>query len=273
MTVVVTGASGFLGSALMPLLRGVTEVIGLSRRPLDGLTTVADYTLVRPPPEAILVHLAETSNVATASLEAASHVTKSTELCRRLLEKPWKHVVYTSSAVVYGDALASPRRPDEPVVVNGPYAEAKLACEERVQAAGGTVLRLTNVYGQGMAAGTVIPDIIAQLDGKGPVLVRDAAPVRDFLHVADAVAGIAAAIRAQPGGCLNLGSGTGISIGMLAALLLRLAGGTEREVRALQPSPGPSHLVLDVTQTRQRLGWHPEIALVAGLEMLLKSKP
>ncbi|WP_298380420.1 NAD(P)-dependent oxidoreductase [Azospirillum sp.] len=272
MTIVVTGAAGFIGSALMAWLtregqdaRGITR-----RRGHPGLIAVTDYRDVDGSSDDVLIHLAEPSGISGARERGSAHVAEVAGLCRDLLDRPWAHVVYASSGVVYGDAVALPRRPDEPVTPRGEYASGKRACENLVLSAGGTVLRLANIYGFGMTPGTVISDILQQIGQSGPVLVRDAAPVRDFLHVRDAVAGLAAAARHRPGGVLNLGSGEGVSIGTLARTLLDLAGETERMVRASVMAERSSHLVLDPMETTTRLDWCPHIPLAKGLEMVLR---
>ena len=47
-------------------------------------------------------------------------------------------------------------------------------------------MRLANVYGPGMAANNVMSDILGQVPGDGPLVVRDIAPVRDYLWIEDA---------------------------------------------------------------------------------------
>ena len=62
MRVVITGAAGFLGTALRHRLLAFeqVEVLGISRRPLPGLLTVSNYAEI--PSGDILIHLAESSD-------------------------------------------------------------------------------------------------------------------------------------------------------------------------------------------------------------------
>jgi len=271
MTLVITGASGFIGSALSAALGA--RALGLTRRAnVYGLLTVSDYAAAPAPSGAVLVHLAEPSNVGAAEAAGDAHAAATLDLCERLLSRPWAHVVYASSAIVYGDDLPTPRRPDEAVAPSGVYARAKLACEAAVLAAGGTVLRFSNVYGLGMAPTTVQSDILAGLGLPGPLVLRDTETVRDFLHVDDAVAAIAAAAELRPGGVLNVGTGIGTSAGALAKQMLGLVGESGRPVTAACANARPSHLVLDISDTHKRVGWVPHISLATGLRMLLKVK-
>jgi nucleoside-diphosphate-sugar epimerase len=105
----------------------------------------------------------------------------------------------------------------------------------------------------------------------------DTGPVRDFLWVEDAAAGLvrlALGNRSSgPGGGLyNLGSEVGVSIGSLAQLTLDLAGQCDRTVIATHPSGRASSVVVDCAKTRKDYGWRAETSLELGIHRLLKAK-
>jgi UDP-glucose 4-epimerase len=277
MTVVVTGAAGFIGRALMArLIQTGLAAVGTTRQAdRDGLTRIADYGDLADGrfAGATLVHLAETSDRATMAGGGATHAAVMQACCRRLVAGPWRHIVYVSSGTVYGDDDQRPRPPSAPARADDLYAETKLVNEASVLAHGGTVLRLANVYGPGMAPSIVLSEILAQIGGEGPVVVRDDQPVRDFIHIDDVTAGILAAVGKAPGGILNLGSGQGVSIGDLARLVLDVAGQASRPVATRRVSTRPSHIILDVSDTMARLGWCPQIPLAEGLLLILARTP
>ena len=265
--VVVTGASGFIGTALLSQLeKDKIHVTGLSRQVKKGLTTVASYADYPSSADTILVHLAQPRD--------AYHPSNGDELnlCEALALKSWLHVVYISSSIVYGDEKQYPRKPDETVISSNEYANVKLKCEAIVDRVGGTSLRLANIFGPGMAPNSVISDILNQIPGEGPIVVRDKSKIRDFLWIEDVVNAITKAVMLQPGGILNLGSGRGVSIEVLAEQALNLAGEKNRLVFSQAKMDLSSCLILDISQTRSKLKWSPEWDLHRGLSYLLKTK-
>lgn len=265
--VVVTGAAGFVGQALLSVLRrsGV-PVIGVTRSRRPQLTIVSDYAQTPAPEGATLVHLAQARD-ASAPCDSSQIA-----VCRALVAMPWRHIIYASSAVVYGDGSGHLRQPDEPVSPASDYARLKLACEDIVGAAGGTSLRLANLYGPGMGTNTVVADILRQIPGAEPLRLRDPAPVRDFLWIEDAARCVAAACALAPGGILNAGSGVGVAVGELARLALTLAGEAGRPVVGKDTAADASTLVLDIEETRALLRWSPQTDLRSGLSALLNER-
>ena len=211
--VVVLGASGFLGTHV------VNELVA---RDHDVLAV----TLVPPPAEVrprvswhqidldrsfepvvfdapVCVHLAE-----PAAIAAAAEGEASLARARRVLAGGFTRIVYASSAVVYGDRVAAPRREAEPATPFGTYAVAKLAVETLVAADPRCLaIRVGNAYGPGMSSRNVLSDILGQLHAAGPLAVRDLSPVRDYVHVTDIARAFVAAAMSTVVGVLNVATG------------------------------------------------------------------
>lgn len=197
------------------------------------------------------------------------------------------HLIYTSSAAVYGpvDALAgsptSALHPfDEGAICRplGPYAESKLRGERELQAlqAAGrlrvTVLRLGSAFGWAPAVRfDAVANRLAYLAGVGrPLTVYGTGEQRrPLLHVADASHAIRFALAHAEqvvGETYNVVGENARVLDMVAAL------------RALRPSTQVrfteqdvlTHLSLAVSGSRlSGLGWYPQVGLEAGLAELL----
>jgi UDP-glucose 4-epimerase len=276
MAVYVTGAAGFLGRATVAALAGAgCEVVAVTRAAAEMPATVrhrriSDYGALVAGGGDVLVHLAETPFAAEAQARGEAHVRETRAGLERMLSQGWGHVIYASSAVVYGDAIARPRREDEAVDPHDTYGQAKKGCETLVLAAGGAVARLANLIGPGMSRGTVLSDILDQIGNAGPLRLRDLAPVRDFLDVGDAADGLAALVRHSTAGIFNFGSGQGISIGDLAGLVLATARQQGRPIEETAPTGRMSHLVLDIGVSARELGWRPAVPLDRTIATLLR---
>jgi UDP-glucose 4-epimerase len=257
--VIVTGAAGFVGRHLIPLLRDEFELVPTSRRQYPGVVQVENY--VEVPEGDLLIHLAEESDRGAVSRAGEAFVERSVKLAEALSARFQRRIIYASSGLVYGDKSELPCRVDAPVFAVDAYSRAKLLGEKAVLDAGGTVVRLANLFGPGMSAGNIMSDILRQTPGKGPLEVRDAAPIRDFLAVSDAAAAIALLAKSELPGIVNVGSGIGTSVRNLAKIALALAGEDEREIVATCPSPQRSINVLDISETSKTLGWTPSLSL------------
>ncbi|MBU0726849.1 MAG: NAD(P)-dependent oxidoreductase [Alphaproteobacteria bacterium] len=266
-TICVTGASGFIGTALSAALvaRG-HRVLACSRRPFaapGGVQAVIVTQYHDAPLADVLVHLAE-----PAALPGDAAGPEATATLTALAGRGYRRLVYLSSAAVYGDMESYPRRPDEPARAENGYGRMKRAGEAVALAAGGVAVRLTNVYGPGMNQGTVMTDILAQRAVPGPIRVRDLAPVRDYLWLDDAVSGLVAIAEGSATGVFNLASGEAASVERLALTCLRLWGRQGDGAVAMAPAGRASVLRLDIGETLQHFDWQPHTALDEGLARL-----
>lgn len=264
MRVVVTGASGLLGRAALAHFRerGI-DAVGVQRQPLTGAGSVKVGSYAEAPGGDVLIHLAENGDRSKVAKLGAQFVADVRERLRVLLDGRYRHVIYASSSLVYAPSDA-PRRVGDAVDGADFYGAGKLACEAMALDAGGTVLRFSNVYGPEQTGETVIKAIFDQLSGAGPVVLRDVAPIRDFLAIKDAAAALAMATTLRAPQILNIGTGVATSIGDLARTILDINGMPEREIKALQPG-SPTGYVLDISETTSKTGWRPMVELRQGL--------
>lgn len=89
------------------------------------------------------------------------------------------HIIYTSSAAVYGDSIEV-HREDEPTPAPTIYGKSKLLGEQLIKSAldNYTILRLANVYGEGDGNGVI--DIFKR---GGKTIFGDGNDIRDYVSV------------------------------------------------------------------------------------------
>lgn len=231
----------------------------VARRYMPWAVQVEDYR--NSPTGDVLIHLAEEPNRSKVNQLGEDYILHSVDVVKDLVARFGRDTIYASSGVVYGDQNDGPCRVSAPVSAGDVYSRSKLLNEKIVLEAGGSVVRLSNLFGIGMAVNNVISDIIRQVPGEGPLTVRDDMPVRDFLPIADAARAFSLIVQNGFRGIVNVGSGVGTSVRALAELALQRAGQEEREIVATTPSLKRSVNVLDISETWKALGWAPDAPL------------
>lgn len=269
-TVVLTGASGFVGRALTLYLKhqGI-NVIPATRQRTDDLYHVDSY--FDCPKGDVLIHLAEEPDRSKVNRIGEKYKKESLKLTEFLSRRFNGRIIYASSAVVYGDKNPFPNTVNSPVEAVDLYSAVKLQNEQVVLKAGGTVARISNLYGSGMSKNNVMSDILLQMPETGIVKVRNSRPVRDFLYIDDLVDALYLMINSSHNGILNVGSAEPVSILKLAELILQVANQSDREVMSTQSRVSDSINTLDISKTFEVLGWRPSRTLKQHLSKLVLS--
>lgn len=160
---------------------------------------------------------------------------------------------------------ASPTRPDTE------YGRIKLADSEAVlrTAADAVVLRLPNVCGPGAPEASLPGRVVAQLRAGAAVLELGALRTeRDYVDVRDVAAAVAAAVRGDATGVVNLGTGTAVPVRELVRGLIRASGVATRLVERPAPDgavPGGLVSAADPGRARALLGWSATVPLTRSL--------
>jgi len=190
-------------------------------------------------------------------------------------------LVYSSSASVYGDALAEPMTEDHPYNNWTFYGASKIAGEQMLKAfhkrygLAGVGLRYMNVYGPRQDyKGAYIAVMMKILDcidrGERPTVYGDGSQSYDFVHVRDVARANVCALKSDvPFGFYNVGTGVKTSIKELADLLLRLTGSD----LSIEYLPGGQTFVTNRVGCPKRaeadLGFRWSVGLEEGMQSLI----
>lgn len=194
-----------------------------------------------------------------------------------------RRFIHTSTSEVYGSPQVVPIREEQPVNPQSPYAATKVGADFlaltffRSFNLPVVVVRPFNTYGSRQSARAIIPTIITQiLSGKSKIKLGSLFPARDFTFVKDTVEGLIKATESERsiGEIINIGSNFEISIEDLARLIARLIG-VEIRIETDKERQRPlksevKRLWADTKKAKELLGWSPEYSLESGLKETIK---
>ena len=301
MNFLITGAAGFLGSALANHLareghqvRGIDDLSAGDSQNLspDVLFTRGDvndrpklWTLLQDVD--CVYHLAARVSVPESVLYPreynAANVGGTVSLMEAMRDVGVHRVVYISSGAVYGDQGEQPLKETHTPNPRSPYAVSKLAGEFYVSTIGDlwgieTVsLRVFNAYGPGQhlpaSHPPVIPYFLRQAVRDGSLVVHgQGVQTRDYVFVDDVVRCMVAAATA-PGldnAVVNVGSGTETSVKELVRLIVEMTGSKAEVIYNPRTLPGVSRMRADLSMVHEKLGYQPRISLTEGLRLTLE---
>ncbi|MEH2357222.1 NAD-dependent epimerase/dehydratase family protein [Nostoc sp.] len=285
-TILITGASGFLGSHLVRhLCHNGAEVHAVSRSfhtsdisclrwwhgDMEDIKFVQNlFHSIKPD---LIFHL---SGLVTAvpNLEFIlptfhSLLTSTINLLTIAAEIGCSRIVLIAS-------LEEPEQDRPEVVPSSPYAIAKFASStygrmfHRLYQTPVVLVRPFMTYGPGQNVYKIVPSVILSLlQGQAPKLSSGKRQV-DWIYIDDVIAGLLAATQVpNVEGCtFDLGSGELVPIHAVVSQLVNLVNPQIQPLfGALPERPMERIRVADMAYTYDKLGWQPSISLKKGLEL------
>jgi nucleoside-diphosphate-sugar epimerase len=289
--VLVTGASGFLGSHVVrTLVRQGFDAVSVFHKTgfdedrrhfrLDLRDTAAMQKLFRQFQFSAVVHLAASGVSAEAeNFEdlIAVNTLATAALARTALAHGIERFLYVGSGFEYRPQAHAM---DESTPLGAPnlYGASKAAgwmllqTLHRMEGLPLVTFRPFSVYGPGENPAKLVPYAIQQALNGEPIRLMLGSQVRDYVFVEDVVEALRLGLTAPSavGQVYNIGTGPNEarSVRQMVQEILSLTGAPLRLCwfdRASRSRRDPPYLVSDPTKAHVELGWRPRVALEEGL--------
>jgi nucleoside-diphosphate-sugar epimerase len=279
--ILVTGASGFIGKALIKTLEAASfDIVPIDSAEgdianRDILEKFGQYQIAH------VFHLAAKTFVPDSwddPLDFAQTNILGTlnvlEFCRK------NHISMTYvSAYIYGPPDVLPIKEESAVRPNNPYALTKLLAEEACQFYATTydlpltIIRPFNVYGIRQSGNFLIPTIIRQALEEPQIIVKDLLPKRDFVYLEDLLSALLATLNVSLKGynIYNIGSGISLSVKEVIDIIQDVTGTSKKVICEKIVRPNElMDVIADITKAKIELGWYPKYSFRAGIEDIIK---
>ena len=303
--VLVTGGAGYIGSITAHLLArrgyGVLVVDDLSRghqynigslpfKKLNIADTPALVALLSVERVDAVVHFAAYlsvgESVANPELYFSNNVGGTLSLLNAMAKAQVKHLVFSSSAAVYGTQELPSIPEDAPFAPVSPYGETKLMVEnvlrslDRYSGLRSIALRYFNACGSDPESGLgeerepethLIPLLLKAVVTGNPITIfgddydtPDGTCIRDYIHVADLAEAHLSALEKLLGGgasdAFNVGTGLGHSVLQVLRAVEEVTGRTVPYEMGPRRAGDPAVLVANSDKLHRVLGWKPRFA-------------
>lgn len=292
MTIVVAGATGLAGSAIVRAYQATgAEVIPVSRKVVDLLDRQATFDFIKSAKPSLIVDAAaKVGGIGANNSFPVEFLADNIRIQNNLMEAA--HAADVEKFIFLGSSCIYPRDCAQPIkeeylltgpleATNSAYAVAKIAGIELIKSFrkeyGRQWISLmpTNLYGPNdnfeLQGSHVLPAFIRRFveateNGVAvETLWGTGSPKREFLHVDDLAAAVVhLGNDYNSPEHLNIGTGEDLTIKELAELVAELAGFNGEIAWDSSKPDGTPRKVLDVSKAKS-LGWAPKISLRDGI--------
>jgi UDP-glucose 4-epimerase len=282
MKVLVTGASGFIGSRLVGHFKaaGAQVFVDVAERASAGRTTLSAHLLTQAMGGAVpdaIVHGAGSGTVGQVASDPASHLPNNLGATLSVLEfarqaAPRARVVLLSSAAIYGNAPAQPQLETDHRAPVSLYGVSKVQAEQMLAHYAGqfevqtTAVRLFSVYGPGLRK-QLLWDAMNKFASGRHDFFGTGQELRDWVHVDDVchfMSALLALPATAPAEVFNCG-GQAATTAQVLALLATQAQAPAPVFNGQTRAGDPQCLVADCSKAQRLLNWRAQHPWQAGL--------
>lgn len=305
--ILITGASGFIGSHLTELCISLGyDVVAFDRYNSNNhwgwlensqymndfevvLGDIRDYDSVYKAMEScsVVFHLAALIGIPYSYTSPLAYLKTNVEGTYNVLEAAKNlnisQVLVTSTSETYGSAQYIPINESHPLVGQSPYSASKIAADQlsisyyRSFELPVKIVRPFNTYGPRQSARAIIPTVITQiLNGNKEIELGNLSPMRDLTYVKDTCNAFLEIYNSQNffGEVVNVGMNKEISIGTLVE---KIAGFMNENltIRTTKERIRPSssevdRLICDNSKLLKQTSWRPEYNLEEGIKEVIE---
>ena len=295
MKILVTGATGFIGSAFAKLALSQGHEVGGMMLPTEqppGHVPVTEKmrwikgTLAELPwkeieafkPDAC-IHFAwiATPGVYLESPENEKHLEWSLNLARQLKGIGLRQFVGVGTCIEYKITDAPLNEEHTPVDPTTLYSRCKNALRETLEAEArkdGTQFcwgRVFYPYGVGEHPARLCSSLIQKFQRGEKLVLKTPHSTKDYIYIDDLAAAILLTVEKQFQGTINWGTGEGVSVREIADAVAAMLSRPELVAEVSPPEIDPlGYVVADATRLKG-LGWQQRFCLKEGLHRLLQS--
>ena len=292
MTILVAGATGLVGSAIVREFDRVGKSVkGVSSKDVDLLDRNATFAyLADLKPEIVIDAAARVGGIGANNSHPVDFLTQNIQIQSNLMDAAHqanvKNFVFLGSSCIYPRNCAQPIKEEylltgELEQTNSAYAIAKIAGLELIKSYRKQFgykwisVMPTNLYGPNdnfdLENSHVFPALIRKFiegkknNAKSVTLWGSGSPKREFLHVDDLAKGVLACLEKYDSDQhINIGTGEDIEIKELAVKIAKASGFTGEIIWDSTKPDGTPRKVLDISKIT-KLGWKPSITLDSGI--------
>lgn len=304
--ILITGATGFIGSHLVELfVKAGYKVVAFDRYNINNnwgwlenskfiddieviLGDIRDFDSVSKAMQgcSAVFHLAALIGIPYSYISPLAYIRTNVEGTYNVLESAkilqLDQILITSTSETYGTAQYVPIDENHPLVGQSPYSASKISADQLAVSYFKSfglpikIVRPFNTYGPRQSARAIIPTIISQIaNGANEIKLGNLSPTRDLTFVTDTCRGFYEIYKCDDlvGETTNIGMNEEISMGDLVALISKLM---DRDILIVQNKnrirPAESEverLYCDNKKLKKFTNWTPEHTLKEGLELTI----